>query len=117
MSSDAGGAEGLDGLGAVAVDGDGLDAVLPGLDVGLDDVLDRRLVGHVDRLRDGAGDEGLDGAHHLDVAHRADRAHALLGAEGAVEDRQVLVLQAGRALDRALGVDVGDDRLDLSPSS
>ena len=38
---------------------------------------------------------------------------AVDGLEGAVEDRQVLGLEAGRALDRLALVDVGDDLLDL----
>ena len=54
-------------------------------------------------------DERLHRAHHLDVAHVRDRALA----DGHVEHRQVLFLQAGRADDRAVLVDVGLDLLDL----
>ena len=42
-----------------------------------------------------------------------DGAHAVLGLEGAVEDRQVLGLEAGRALDRLVLGEVGEDRVDL----
>ena len=48
-----------------------------------------------------------------DVAHVADRPYAVLRLERAVEHRQVLVAQTGRALDRSRRVDVGDDRVDL----
>ena len=41
-------------LAVVAVDGDGLEAQLPGVDVELLDVFDRDVLGHVDRLGDGA---------------------------------------------------------------
>ena len=41
-------------LAVVAVDGDGLEPEPPGVDVQLLDVLDRHLLGHVDRLGDGA---------------------------------------------------------------
>ncbi len=60
--------EGLGALGAVAVDGYGLEAETPGFDVGVGDVLDGAVVGEVDGLGDGAGEEGLGGGHHLDVA-------------------------------------------------
>ena len=60
--------ERLGDLAVVAVDGDGLDAEPPGVDVELLDVFDRDLLGHVDRLGDGAGDERLDRPHHPDVA-------------------------------------------------
>ena len=49
-------------LGAVAVEGHRLEAVPPALLVGVEDVLDRRLVRHVDRLGDRAGEEALGGA-------------------------------------------------------
>ena len=73
----------------------------------------RRVLGHVDRLADGAREERLHGAHHLDVAHVVDRALALDRLEGAVEHRQVLVLEVRRALDRLVLVDVLDDLGDL----
>ena len=60
--------ERLGALGSVAVDGDGFEAETPGFDVGLGDVVDGGIVGQVDGLRDGAGEEGLGGGHHLDVA-------------------------------------------------
>ena len=103
------GAQRLRGLRAVAVDRERLDAEAPGLDVGVGDVVDRRVVRHVDRLRDRARDERLDRAHHLDVAHVRDRALA----DRDVEHRQVLVREAGRADDRGVLVDVRLDLLDL----
>ena len=48
---------------------------------------------------------------------RVDRARASRRLEGAVEDRQVLVLQVRRALDRVLLVDVLDDRPAISRES
>ena len=104
----------LRALAAVAVHGDGLEAEAPGLDVGVRDVLRRRVGRHVDGLGDGAGEEGLHRRHHLDVAHVVDRALAVGGREGAVEDGEVLGLEVRRALDRLLLVDVLDDVLDLS---
>ncbi len=63
----------------------------------------------VDGLGDRAADERLHRAHHLDVAHVRDRALA----DGDVEHRQVLRVEAGGADDRAVLVDVGDDLVDL----
>ena len=57
--------------------------------------------------------EGLRGGHHLDVAEPLDGARALGGLEGAVEDGEVLGLDAGRAFDGAGGVDVVDDAFDF----
>ena len=105
--------EGLGALGVVAVDGDGLEALTPALHVGLGDVVDGAVLGEVDGLRDGAGEEGLGGAHHLDVAHVGDAAGSLGGLEGAVEDGEVLGLDGGCAFDGAGGVDVADDGVDL----
>ncbi len=61
--------EGLGALGVVAVDGYGLEALAPGLDVGFGDVVDGAVLREVDGLGDGSGEEGLGGGHHLDVAH------------------------------------------------
>ena len=85
----------LGSLAAVAVHREGLQSELPALAVGLHDVLDRRVLGQVDRLADRARQEGLHRAHHADVAHPVDRARPVLRSEGAVEDRQVLFLQPG----------------------
>jgi hypothetical protein len=105
--------EGLGALGAVAVDGYGLEAEAPGFGVGVGDVLDGAVVGEVDGLADGAGEEGLGGGHHLDVAHVGDGAGSLGGLEGAVEDGEVLGLDGGCAFDGAGGVDVVDDGFDF----
>ena len=74
------------------------------------DLLDRRLLGHVDRLGDGAGDERLDRRHHLHVARVVDG----VVAHRAGEHRQVLGQQVGGADDRLVLVDVGDDVVDLA---
>src|SRR5213079_792812 len=105
--------DGLDLLAAVAIDGDRLEAVLPSLDVRLADVVDARRLWKVDGLRDRPGDERLDRAHHLDVTHVVDRAHAVLRLECTIEDREVFVLYAGCALDAAELLDVGGDRTRL----
>ena len=49
----------------------------------------------------------------LQVAHVVDRARALGRLEGAIEHRQMLVLNVRRAFDGAGGVDVADDRVRL----
>ena len=101
-------------LGAVAVERVGLQREAPGEHVGLLAILDRGIVGHVDRLRDGARDERLRRRHHADVA--LDGEVALAGAPagvGAVEDSVMLVLQVRRAFDRHRAADVDVGRLDL----
>src|SRR5690606_23899066 len=92
-----------------AIDRDGLQAELPPLDVDVVDFVDRRVLGHVDGLGNRPAHEGLDGRHHFDVPHVMDRALAFEGLERAIEDGEVLVLEAGRALDGVVGVDVGLD--------
>ena len=104
---------GCDFLAAVAIDGDRFQAQLPGLDVGVGDVFDARVLGEIDGLGDGSGDEGLSGRHHLQVAHVVDGARALGGLEGAIEDGEMLVLDVRRAFDGAGGVDVADDGVGL----
>src|SRR6202007_1144071 len=71
------------------------------------------VVRQVGGLRGGSGEEGLRGGHHFDVAHVVNGARALGRLEGAVEDGKMLGLDAGRAFDRAGGVDVADDSVDL----
>ena len=71
------------------------------------------VLGHVDGLRDRARDERLRGRHHAQVSGVVNGARALGRLEGAVEDRQVLVLDGGRAFDGSGGVDVADDGVGL----
>ena len=104
------GRERLRDLAVVAVDRDRLHAELPRLDEQLRDLVDRRLLGQVDRLRDRARDERLHRAHHLHVPHVVDRALA----DRAVEHGVVLGLQVRRADDAAALVDERDDLLDLA---
>ena len=96
-------------LAVVPVDGHGLDAETPGVDVQLLHVLDRHVLGHVDRLGDGAADEGLHRPHHADVARVVDG----VVAHGAGEDGQVLGGDVRRTEDRHVLVDVGHDVLGL----
>ena len=103
----------LAALAVVAVDRDGLEALLPALEVDLLDLLGRGGLGHVDGLADRAGEERLDRGHHPDVAHVVDGALAVDRLERAVEDRQVLGLELRGALDGLALVDVGEDVLDL----
>src|SRR5205085_3295972 len=77
-------------LAVVAVDRERLEAELPALEVDVRDVLDGRRLRHVDRLADGARDEGLHRGHHPDVAHRGDGPLT----HGAVEHLVVLRPQA-----------------------
>ncbi len=100
-------------LAVVAVDGDGLDAHLPGVDVELLDLLDGGLLGHVHGLGDGARDERLDRRHHPHVARVVDG----VVAHRAGEHRHVLGGEVWRADDRLVLVDVGDDLVDLAPAS
>ena len=95
---------------AVAIERVGLQAEAPGEHVGVLAILDRRVVRHVDGLRDRAGDERLRRRHHADVA--LDREIALANAPagvGAIEHREMLGLEIGRAFERhrAAGVRVG----------
>ena len=97
-------------LRAVAVERVGLQREAPGEHVGLLAILDAGVVGHVDRLRDRARDEGLRRRHHADVALPGKVAHPGAAAGvGAVEHRVMLALQVRRALHRhrAADVDVG----------
>ena len=70
-------------------------------------------MGQVDGLRDSSGEKRLGGSHHLDMARGVDGPRPLGGLEAAIKHRQMLRLDAGRALDGAGGVDVADDRVDL----
>ena len=102
-------------LRAVAVERVGLEAELPGEQIGRLAVLDRGVVRHVDGLGDRARDERLRRRQHADVA--LDREIALAGAPariGAVEHRVVLGLEVRRALDRHGAADVDVGGLDLA---
>ena len=101
--------ERLADLAVVAVDGQRLQAELPALEVDPLDLLDGGAFRHVDRLADRAGQVRLDGGHHPDVAHRADRALA----HRAVEHLVVLGPQPGGVHHVAVLGDVLGDRLDL----
>ena len=103
------GSERLGDLAVVAVDRDGLEPEVPGVDVNLLEFLDRRLLGDVARLADRSADERLHRAHHRDVAHVMDR----VVAHRAGEHREVLGVEPGRADDRLVLVDVGDDLVHL----
>ena len=99
----------LAALGIVAIDGHGLEAQLPRFDIGLHDVFDRGFLGHVDGLADGAGEEGLHGRHHLQMAAPGDGASAAGRSQRAIENRQMLGLEPGRAFDGAGAIDVRND--------
>src|SRR5207253_8790349 len=59
----------LRSLGPVPVDRDSLETHLPRVHIGLHYLVHRHTVRHVDSLRYGSGDEGLDRAHHLHMSH------------------------------------------------
>ena len=63
----------------------------------------------VDGLADGSGDEGLNRRHHPHVTLPADRALAVGGREGAIEDGEIVLPEVGGTLDGVLLVDVGHD--------
>ncbi len=104
----------LGAFAALAVQGDGLQPRLPCLHVCRLEFLHGRVCGLVYGFGNGARDEGLGSRHHADVTHGADRAGAIGRAEGAVEDRQMVAVQAGRALDSLLAVHVVGDGLALA---
>ena len=108
------GAERLAELASVAVEGVGLEAELPAEAVAGADVLDLGLVGEVDGLADGTRDEGLRGGHHADVAFGRDEARAeVAAAVGAVEHREVLVLEVRRTFHRLRAADAEVECVDL----
>ena len=108
------GAERLAELASVAVEGVGLEAEFPAEAVAGADVLDLGLVGEVDGLADGARDEGLRGGHHADVAFGRDEARAeVAAAVGAVEHREVLVLEVRRTFHRLRAADAEVECVDL----
>ena len=102
--------ERLGQLGAVAIEGVGLEREPPGEEIGLLAVLDARLVRHVDGLGDRPRNEGLSRGHHADMALDREVPLALAAARrGAVEHRQMLGIEARRAFERhrAAGIFVG----------
>ena len=95
------GVERLGQLGAVAVEGIGLETEAPGEHVGGLAVRHARLVRHVDGLGDGPGDKGLARCHHANVAFNRQEALAPAAAGTcAIEDRQMLVGEMWRAFQR-----------------
>ena len=67
------------------------------------DVFDGGFFGHVDGLADSAGQERLDGGHHLDVAEVVDG----VVTHRASKDGFVLFFEVRRAEDGFFFVDVG----------
>ena len=109
----AGGVERLNALGVVTVNGNGLQAQTPTLNVGVHGLFYCRLFRHVDGLRNCAGNERLHRRHHAHVAHVMNRPLAVLRTEAAIEHREMLVLHPRRAFDGARGIDIGDDLIHL----
>ena len=108
------GVERLRQLRAVAIERVGLEAKLPGEHVGVLAILDGRLVRHVDGLGDRARDERLGSRHHADVAFDREVALADLAAGiGAIEDRQMFLLEEGRAFQRHRTADMDVGGLDV----
>ena len=108
------GVERLGALGAVTVDGDGLQPQLPRLHVGVRDRLRRGLIRHIHGFANRSRNERLGGGHHLDVAHVVNGAGAVHRAERAVEDGQVFGLEVRRPLDGVVLVNELDDGLALA---
>ena len=96
----------LRALGIVAIDGHGLQSEFPGLGVGLHDVFDRRFFRHVDGLADRAGNERLRCRHHAEVTAPGNRAASSHRRQRTIEHVEVFGLEARRAFDRAVRVDV-----------
>jgi len=89
-------AERLRTLGTITVDGHTLQPHLPGLHVGIPDVLDGAFIGHVDGLGNGAADKRLRGRHHFQMRQVREAPLPAAGLEGAVKDRQVFGAQPAR---------------------
>ena len=100
-------------LRVIAVDSNGLQAQPPALNVGLHDVVNTALFGHVDGLGDGTRNVRLYSSHHLQVAVVVDGARAIHRPEAAIKHGQVLRLEPRRAFNRPRGVNVADDGLHL----
>jgi len=100
----AGGVERLGALGVVTIDGDSLEATLPGLDVSIHDVFDRGSSGMLMVLLMAPERKGWAAAHHLDVPTQGDGTPAG-GGQGAIEDGDVFGLDERRAIHFAVGVD------------
>ena len=99
--------QGLRQLRAVAIERVGFECQFPRQHVGLFAVLNRRVVRHVDGLRDGARDERLRRRHHVDVARDREKAFALAAARiGAVEHGQMFGLNERCAFERHRPADV-----------
>ena len=107
------GVEWLRALRAIAIDRDRLQAELPPFQVDAFDIFRGGSLWHVHRLGDCAREERLSRRHHAHVAHVMNGALAILRLEGAIEHREVLVLQARRPLNGLLLVDVLEDRGNL----
>ena len=106
--------QGLRQLRAVPVKGVGLEAQAPGQHVGFLAVFDGGAIGHVDGLRDGAGDERLAGGHHADMAfHRQVTLAVPSAGAGTVENGEMFVLDMGRAFQGHGPADKGVGGVDL----
>ena len=108
------GREWLRKLRTVTVERNRLDHLFPRVAVRFFDVRDRRVLRHIDRLAQCAADEWLRRRHHVDVGQWADVPRTVLAARGgAVEHRQVLVLEERRAFERHPPADHIGSFLDL----
>ena len=99
-------------LRTVAIDCQSLQTHSPALGIGPGDVGGGGFARHVHRFGDRTRDEGLRCGHHFDVCLPRDRTRAESRLEGAVEDGQMLILEAGGPFDRVLLVDEGQNRFD-----
>ena len=82
--------DGLEHLGAIAVNGDGLEAQFPALHISGGDFIGGGFFGHIYCLADCAGDEGLNGGHHFNMGKIMNISFAVAGLEGTIEDGQML---------------------------
>ena len=88
------GVERLRTLRSITINRHALDAHAPRFDVGVANVGDSALAGHIDGLGNRATDERLRGGHHFQMRQVTDAALALMRFERAIEDQQMVRFQA-----------------------
>ena len=86
--------EGLRALRAIAVDRNALQSQPPSLDINIANFLDRGRVGDIHSFGNCSREEGLRRSHDLQVRAVVEAAFSTRRPEGAIENRQMLRLEA-----------------------
>ena len=98
---------------SVPIDGHRFHPVLPALNIRLQDLFHRGLVGKIDGFRDRSGEKRLYHSAHLDVAEIIDGSTSIHRPVRAVKDSQVVLFEMGCALDRFVLLDIPQDVVDI----